>query len=215
MDLNPVNVSRASSCSTVTKFKIISLAAIAIAGAAASLLIQSESQVEFREREALLRQQDEQLAALTAEHERLSNMVANTNNVPPDGHKAELAKLRSEAEALKKQTNNLGRQLKESREPRPSRTAPTPESHTPEYWEQLHQMAGRKGRDARDLATAFCSYAFDHQGQCPSNLDQIASYLAKEKRSLSGTNQFEIVYQGSLCRDGITIVRSATEQVGR
>jgi len=183
----------------MARFKIISIAAIAIVGATVSLLIQSKSQVKYREREALLRQQDEQLTALTEEHERLSSLAANANNVPPDEHKAEMAKLRNEAEALKKQTNDLGtRQLKDSREPRPSRIAPTPESHTPEYWEQLHQMAGRKGTDARDLATAICSYAFDHQGQCPSNLDQIADYLAKEKVSLSGTNQFEIVYQGSL-----------------
>src|SRR5437879_13710368 len=117
----------------MTRFKIISLAAITFAGAAASLLIQSKSHVKFREREALLQQQGEQLAGLTAEHERLSELVGNSKNAPPDDHKAELAKLRSEAEALKKQTNDLGtRQLKDSREPRPSRHAPTPESHTPE-----------------------------------------------------------------------------------
>jgi len=179
----------------MTRIKSISIAAIAIAGAAVSLLIQSKSQVKFLERQALLQQQDGQLAALNSEHERLSSLIANANNVPPDEHKAELVKLRNEAEALKKQKNDLGnRQLKDS----PSRPAPTPESHTPEYWEQLRQMGGRKGMDARDLATAFCSYAFDHEGQFPSNFDQIASYLAKDKRSLSGTNQFEIVYQGSL-----------------
>jgi hypothetical protein len=182
----------------MTKLKIISIAAIAITGAAASLMIQSKSQVKFRERETLLQQQDKQLAALTAENQRLSNLVAHANNAPPENHTAELAKLRSEAEALKKQTNDLGRQLEKSPEPQPARPAPVPETHTPEYWEQLHQMAGGKTTDAMRLALGFWYYASDHQGQCPSNLDQIAPYLAKENLSLSGTNQFEIVYQGSL-----------------
>ena len=76
-------------------------------------------------------------------------------------------------------------------------SAPAPETHTPEYWEQLHQMAGGKTTDAMRLALGFWNYASDHQGQCPSNIDQIVPYLAKDKLSLSGTNQFEIVYQGS------------------
>jgi hypothetical protein len=183
---------------TMTKLKIMSIAAIAITGAAASLMIQSKSQVKFRERETLLQQQDKQLAALTAEHEHLSNLVAHADNAPPEDHTAELAKLRSEAEALKKQTNDLSRQLEKSRESRPSQPTPIQESRTPEYWEQLHEMAGSKATDARNIASAFNYYASDHQGQCPSNLDQIAPYLAKENLSLSGTNQFEIVYQGSL-----------------
>lgn len=181
----------------MTKLKIISIAAIAIAGAAAALMIQHKSQVRFREREAWLQQQDKQLAGLTAENRRLSNLVAHADSVPPEDHTAELAKLRSEAEALKKQTNDLGRQLEKSPEPQSLPSAPAPETHTPEYWEQLHQTAGGKTTDAIRLALGFWNYASDHQDQCPSNLDQIAPYLAKEKLSLSGTNQFEIVYQGS------------------
>ena len=197
----------------MTKLKIISIVVIAIAGVAASLMIQSKSQVKFREREALLQQQDKQLAALTAENQRLSNLVAHADSAPPEDHTVKLAKLRSEAEALKKQTNDLGRQLEKNHESQPSQPAPIPESHTPEYWEQLHQMAGSKATDARNIAFAFNSYASDHQGQCPSNFDQIASYLAKENLSLSGTNQFEIVYQGSF--DKLKGVPSGTVAVIR
>src|SRR4051812_46896315 len=105
----------------MTRIKIISIAAIAITRGAVSLLIHSKSQVKFCGREALLEQQDGQLAALNSEHERLSSMVANANNLRPDEYRDGLAKLRNEAEALKKQTNDLGtKQLKDSREPQPS-----------------------------------------------------------------------------------------------
>jgi hypothetical protein len=89
----------------------------------------------------------------------------------------------------------------------------SPDSYTPEYYEQLYQMAGSKPTEARDLGAAFQSYAMDHQNQSPSNLDQLAPYLAKENRSLSGSNQFEIIYQGSLDnlqgipRESVAVVR--------
>jgi hypothetical protein len=184
----------------MTTLQTVSLASLVLAGVAASLMIQHNSGVKFRERDALVRQQDEQLAALSAEQQRLSNMVTQANSTPPVDHSVELARLRREAEALKKQTNEMGGQLAASvasRPSQPSQPAPAPQSHTPEYWEQLHQMAGAKATDARNLATAFIFYASDHQNQCPSSFDQVASYLAKKERSLSGSNQFEILYQGS------------------
>jgi hypothetical protein len=182
----------------MTKFKIISMTTIALAGVAASLMIQRQSQARFRAGEARLQQQSNQLAALTAEHGRLSNLVSRASSAPANDNAAELAKLRREAEALKKQTNDLGRPLARRQDSPPSRTAPSQASHTPEYYEQMRQMAGSKPTEARDLGMAFRAYAEDHQNQSPVSLDQLASYLAKENRSLSGSNQFEIAYHGSL-----------------
>ena len=68
----------------------------------------------------------------------------------------------------------------------------------PEYYAQLHQLAGAKARDARNLAQAFLMYASDHGSQFPPTLDQVGPYLRKQNLSLSGTNEFEIVYSGSL-----------------
>jgi hypothetical protein len=181
----------------MTKFKIICLASIAIAGVVASLMVQHKSQVKFRERDALVRQQGQQLAALKAEHQRLSNLAARAKSAPADDHKAELARLRREAEALKQQTNDLGRPLARSQASRSSPPASSPQSHTPEYYEQLHQMSGGKMKDAMNLAKAFISYASDHQNQFPSSLDQMAPYQAKAGMPFSGANQFEIVCQGS------------------
>jgi hypothetical protein len=188
----------------MTNSKAMILAGAIVVGAAVSLFIQQASRARFQEREAMLRRQEVQLATLTAEHERLSNLIANVaNNAAFDDRTAELAKLRVEAETLKKQTNDLGRQLEQNRAAQPVlsvRPMPVPESHPPEYWQQLQQLAGSKPWEARDLASAIVSYASDHQNQCPSNLDQVASYLAKSKQTLSGTNEFEIIYQGSFDR---------------
>ena len=58
--------------------------------------------------------------------------------------------------------------------------------------------AGAKARDAVNLSQVFLMYASDHQGRFPSNFDQVATSLRKEKMPLSGTNQFDIVYRGLL-----------------
>lgn len=178
------------------KLKIISVAAIAIAGAAVSIMIQRRSQTAFRASEALRQEQSRQMAALTAEHERLSHLAAHAANAHGEDRAAELKRLHREAEALKKQTKDLDRPLAKSQQSQPSPSQAS--RRTPEYNEQLRQMAGRKGFDALALGYAFRAYADDHQNQSPLNLDQMAAYLAEENRTLSGTNQFEIVYQGSL-----------------
>src|SRR5262249_11245195 len=92
----------------------------------------------------------------------------------------------------------LRRKFESESESRKADREPAVETHPPEYWEQLHRMAGAKPLDARNLAGALQMFALDHQGQFPSSVDQIASYLSKQGMALSGTNQFDIVYQGSL-----------------
>jgi hypothetical protein len=180
------------------KIKIVSIASIAIVGLAVSLLIQHRSRIKFLEKEALLQERDGQLTALSSENTRLSNSVAHAENATRDDHVTELSKLRSKAETLKKQTNDLGRQIEEKSKPQSSGAVPAEQPHPPEYWEQLHQMAGAKGTDARNLASAMIQYASDHQNQFPTNLDQMVSYLSKANLAPSGTNQFEIVFHGSL-----------------
>jgi hypothetical protein len=182
----------------MTKIKITSLAIVATIGVAAALLIQRQSEIQFQEKEALSREREGQLAEASKENQRLSNLVAQADTTVPDDHTAELSKLRSEAAALKKQTNAIAGQLEERPKAQPSGTTPDEPSHPPEYWEQLHEMSGAKGLDARNVASAMLEYALDHQSQFPTNIDQMASYFAKQNRSLSGTNQFEIVYHGSL-----------------
>ena len=180
----------------MTKFRIISVAVTVITGAVISLMIHYRSHAAFRASEVLREEQSRQMAVLTTEYERLSNLAAHATNGRGMENAAELKKLRGEAEALKKQTNDLGRASVKGHEA-PAST-PASNQHTPEYWTQLHQLAGARTRDAMSLGSAFEEYAFEHQQQTPLNLDQLAPYLGKERTPLSGTNQFELVYQGSL-----------------
>ena len=150
----------------MTKFQIIVIGVIALAGGTASLVIQHEAQVKGHENGAVLRQQDSQLVELTAEHLRLSNLVALANSSLAGDQAAELSKLRAEAEALRKQTNELAKQLAENRRSRQSQTRPRPRSDThaypgmvsvvsdsnsEEYANQLNRMTHTGGKMGEDL----------------------------------------------------------------
>jgi len=76
---------------------------IAVAGVAASLVIQQSSQASLRERAEALSRQAEQIAQLSAENERLSNLVAragNSHGLAPD-QLAELLRLRGQIGRLR------------------------------------------------------------------------------------------------------------------
>jgi hypothetical protein len=182
----------------MTKLKLSLIGATVIGAVAVSLVIQSQSNVKLHEKEDALREQDSHLAELGAEHQRLSNLVAQAKGSYVDSQMADLVRLRNEAEALKEQTNALGKQLTQIPRAWPSQAVSKPTPHPPEYYQELHQMAGGKDKDAIILALALGNYAHDHKRRFPSDLDQVAPYLLKEGMSLTGTNQFEIVYQGSL-----------------
>jgi DNA repair exonuclease SbcCD ATPase subunit len=170
--------------------------AIAIAGLIAAWELHRHAQLKFDQNDLRLRQQDEQLARLTAEQHALSNQlaeVAKTTNDPAH----ELARLSGQVEKLRSQTNNLIAQISSNRLARASHKK-AQVTHPEEYWGQLHQAAGAKPHDALQLGQGVIEYALDHHGTFPSDLGQIDSYLKKEKMSLSGTNQFDIVFHGSL-----------------
>ena len=186
----------------MTKFKIIALITLGVASMAAALMIHQRSEAAIQDRAALLQQQGQQLADLKAEQQHLSDLVARAANPRVEDHAAELAKLRSQAESLRKQTNELVAQSKLRLTPRPLHPPSNSETHSPEYWEQMRQAQESKSTEARDIAVAMTIYAWAHQKQFPSSLDQ----LPKDSRVLSGTNQFEIVYQGSLDQlDGLPL----------
>src|SRR5437016_508607 len=94
----------------MSKFRIILIGAIAIAGVAASLLNQHQAQVKLREKGAAAGRQENQLAELEAEHQRLSSLIVQANNSPRNDRVSELQKLRSQVETLRKQTNDLAEQ---------------------------------------------------------------------------------------------------------
>ena len=199
----------------MTKFKIIIISAFAVGGVTASLMIQDLAKAKLHEIDAVLREQDKQLAVLSTEHQRLSNLVAQANNPTAGDRTVEGLRLRAEAEVLRKQTNELGKQLAENRRSSAAQTASrqdassvspgafsvVSDSNSEEYAIQLYKIAAGKGNrktgDARNLGSAVRKYAREHQGEFPSNLEDAAAYFYEDQEPPQ-TSEFEMIYQGSL-----------------
>jgi ElaB/YqjD/DUF883 family membrane-anchored ribosome-binding protein len=181
----------------MTKLKITLFIVSVVISLAVTLIVHRIGQAKLRENDAALHRQDEHLTELLSEQQRLSNLIveakSSTNN-----QLNELAKLRNQTQTLQEQTNELMTQLKNNQQSRASQPASKTESYPPEYYEQLFRMAAAKPTDALYLSTVFLMYVSDHQGRFPSSFEQVAPYLRKKKMSLSGTNQFDIVFRGSL-----------------
>jgi hypothetical protein len=173
------------------------IGAAVIAGVVASLAIRGRTQTELRQKDAAARQQDQQLAGLAAEHERLSNLVAQSAGAPAKEPAAELEKLRVQAAGLRAQKDNLEKQVEEKRRSRQAGSTPYQAPHPPEYYQELLRLSAGKTSDGKILGIAFAMYALDHDGRFPSTLDEAATYCGKEDMKLTGTNQFEILFNGS------------------
>src|SRR2546428_1121 len=202
----------------MTKSKIIFTGVTVLAAVITSVLIQRRTQANFRENDAALLQQDSRLAELAAENQGLSNLVlqTKTSSATAEDRTAELAKLRAEAQALRHQTNQLVKQLAENRRLAGALFFSRGDFNLLEHnHESAITMAGGpraagKLNDARALTAAIRRYADEHEGEFPLSLDGVASYLPNSEEirleadtppwanaPLTGTNDFEVVYQGS------------------
>src|SRR5947208_12463213 len=83
----------------------------------ASVLIQRRNQAKFSENDGIFQQQDNRLAELAAENQRLSNLVVQTKSksATAEDRTGELAQLRTKVGALQQQTNQLAKQVAENR----------------------------------------------------------------------------------------------------
>lgn len=130
----------------MSKHRIL-LTTIVVISALASVMLLRRSGAKFDAGETRLREQSNELAVLNTEHERLSNLAAQPKT---NGTENELGKLRAKAEMLKKQTNHLDRaQAKTDNSQRPPPASSSSAQHTPEYYEQLRQLAGSRPTEAR------------------------------------------------------------------
>jgi len=184
-------------------FKITVVAVFALAGVAASFMVHQHATARSRKDFELSDQQNGQLAALIAAHAQLLGRVTGGTNIT--GATEELKRLRAEAEKLRQQTNELGNKLAQSRDARRLLGFPaTPPGYdyTPEELALRQEMSGDREKDARILTQAFWDYYRKHQDQFPSSLDQLAPYLAENHLSLTGTNEFDLIYPGP--QNGLT-----------
>lgn len=192
------------------KLTIGVVGAAVLGGGLLALLIQHRAKLSLCEKEEALRQQRNQLAELAAEQARLSNEVVQAESASsgePTHTPPELLSLRNEAEQLRQQISELGAKLEQERQLRRAKelaASPYPPGYnydeTPDYGSRRHAMSAGKHDDAMSLAMAIVRYAVDHQGEVSSDMERLAPYLRKYDRTLTGTNEFEIIHTGTLNR---------------
>jgi RNA polymerase sigma factor (sigma-70 family) len=187
----------------MTKLQAGIISALVVAATVTPLLIQHRAQARLREKNQMLEQQADRLVQLAAENERLSNLVANASRPVANDQSNELLRLRGQMGALRRQTNELGELQEENRR---LKQAAMPEVTAAAATAALHS---RKAGFARNYALALLSYASENRNQFPTNFDQISRYLpavwehAPVPTSdwdgfIQATNQFEIVFHGSI-----------------
>ncbi|HEU0011823.1 MAG TPA: hypothetical protein VFT34_18560 [Verrucomicrobiae bacterium] len=209
----------------MTRSKLILAGLAVVAALVVSVLLQLRLQSRLSQKAAASHHQEVQLAELLAEGQRLSNLLAQATNrsASPEGLMVEsTSRLRAEAEALRHQTNQLARQLAEqlrladqlaaARLRAGVRAYAAGDSNLLAQNKELGitfadgPRATGKLNDARALTAALRKYSDERAGEFPVNLDQVALYLPKTlepdsspwaNAPLTGTNDFEIVYQGS------------------
>jgi hypothetical protein len=120
--------------------------------------------VRMREKDETLVEQTDRIARLEAENERLSNLVVNakTDVLEPSEPSRELLRLRGEVGVLRQQTNELSAQ------------------------DQFIVRQNQAADATRALLHALMTYATNHNGQFPANLDQLVTAGDLEAASLPG-----------------------------
>jgi RNA polymerase sigma factor (sigma-70 family) len=179
---------------TMTQLKL-GIGTLAVAGAATAMVMQHQAQTKLRHEGESLRQQ---IAQLQTNNESLSNRLAEAGDAKslPQEQFNELLKLRGEVGTLKNQLATAEK-LQAQAETRAQTTAPANQEKQPaDLLEQQKRAIGAKGGDAHIYLSAFMDYANGHNGQFPTNWDQIRDKINTPGQT--GTNQFEIVYQGQL-----------------
>lgn len=184
----------------MTTLKLGVVGAIVVGGVATPLAIQHQSLVKQRKENQALRQQVEQMANVAAENDRLSNSVVRAHSATSDDQLRELLRLRGEVGMLRSQSNQLERLQAENRRLQASlaKTGPNPEAQAVDSESAQRETAIARMNDAKLLVLGQLLYANDNTQQVARSLDQLEPYLHDKTPSLTATNQFELVYQGSL-----------------
>lgn len=167
------------------------------------LIIQHQSLVKEREEAETLRRQ---VAQLATENERPAAQASTVQSLSQE-QSLELLRLRGEVGMLRRQLSERAKTQAMNAE-----APPQEGSATNQEIEQFRQALIHKTNFAKEWLQAFREYAEHNQGQFPTNFDQAAPYLSDRGKAETNatTDQFEIVYQGSLndlTNDEIIVLR--------
>jgi hypothetical protein len=171
---------------SITAFKAAIVGAVVIASVAAPLAVQHSEQVKWRERNELLRQQTGRWAELSAESERLSNLVAQAESASLwKGQLLELLRLRGELGQLRQTVSEIAKlrvanqQLLAARtnSAEPSRAPAPPDPQTVQaYWPKAQLALAGYADPASALQTALWAMS-------RGDADALAASVTPEARS--------------------------------
>src|SRR6202453_1758295 len=170
---------------TATQIKL-GLSALVVAGAATAFVIQHQIQSRLLAENQSLRQQ---LAQSQSDDEDLSNRLADAGDTKKlsDEQFNELLRLRGEVGRLRNQVGQVEKLQNDNQQLQAElASAPTqPAQLAPEDQYQLHQMHMTSAM--KQVALAIRIYEGDNNMQAPTNLDQLARYLAPNTNGFSFT----------------------------
>jgi prepilin-type processing-associated H-X9-DG protein len=168
-------------------------AAAAVAGLATILVYQHNTNSRLREENSALRGQAARVDVLRAENEKLAAQPTAPPAESSESQVRELARLRGQVDALKRQLAKAAAQPSPPTAPPPQPAAPAPDSA-----EAQKELAIAKMNYSKQLMLAFVMYAGDHNQTFPGNFKDIADYFPNYGGQTNvSTDQFQIVYQGS------------------
>ena len=178
---------------------ITALAAAAVAAGTGTHLLQQREANRLRsENQNLIAQQEQ----LTTERDTALSTAANKDELERlRKDQSELLRLRGEVGTLRRQSKELEKLRDENRQLRSSlaeTTKASPPKEADPDADPQKQAAIAKLNDARVLLLGLILYASDNQNQLPADFNQNSNYWANANPRLTGTNQFELVIQGSL-----------------
>jgi RNA polymerase sigma factor (sigma-70 family) len=180
---------------TITKLKAGLLSIVVVAGVSAPLVMQYRAQQQLREENTALRQQLNEAAAQTS---TLSNQLQQTAATPAisQDQLSELLRLRGQVGALRKQLSEAAKVGSAVAAKGPG-TAPADAQNAEEAMRD--QFIARM-TFAKSWMLAFFLYSEKNGDNFPASYGDAAPFLPEEFRDkvLASTNQFEIVYRGSI-----------------
>jgi prepilin-type processing-associated H-X9-DG protein len=131
---------------------------------------------------------------LQSDYENASNQTATTRGSAPTAQQlSEVARLRAEVDRLRRRTNELAHL--QMNQPQAVANTDAPDDALAD---QQKRISLAKMQDARLLVLSEIMFAQQNQGQVATNFEQMGAYLTNSSEQLTGTNQFELVYHGSL-----------------
>lgn len=172
------------------------LGALLLAALAATWIAWNHRGSQERLDRAALRHERDRNDRLQQERDRLAASSEATGAGASTVDPTEIDRLKSDAESLKRSVNTA-REASAASTAKTASRAPEPPK-TPEYYASLHQRAGARSRDAMSLIQAVFEYSREHGGRVPTAVDELGTYVQRGGNPLSGTNQYELVYEGSM-----------------